>query len=69
MVFAHETSNLSYLVLRCRGEGHGTAHRCKLKALTNRIRGYTGQVRLRGLIKNQGFETHAGGFCLCRRGF
>ena len=25
--------------------------------------------RLRGLRKNQGFETHAGGFCLCRRGF
>ena len=31
----------------------------------NRIRGYTNQVRLRGLY----METRAGGFCLCRSGF
>ncbi len=28
-------------------------------------RGYTNQVRLRGLTENQGFETREGGFCLC----
>ena len=43
--------------------------------LANRIRGYTNQVRLRGLTENQGFETRVlrsrsrrlGGFCLCSR--
>ncbi|MEH1790366.1 MAG: hypothetical protein V7L23_33580 [Nostoc sp.] len=33
-------------------------------ALAIRNRGYTNEVRLRGLTENQGFETRAGGFCL-----
>ncbi|WP_281172846.1 hypothetical protein [Cylindrospermum stagnale] len=30
-------------------------------ALTNEIRGYTNEVRLRGLTENQWFGTRAGG--------
>ncbi|MDZ8186700.1 MAG: hypothetical protein RMX96_17850 [Nostoc sp. ChiSLP02] len=52
--------------------------------MANRIRSYTGvrvasrrEVRQRGLMENQSFETHVrpwrsrrvGGFCLYRRGF
>ncbi len=40
-----------------------------LSQAANVIHGYTNKVRLRGLRKNQGFETHAGGFYLGRRGF
>ncbi|HEY9801246.1 MAG TPA: hypothetical protein V6D25_12880 [Leptolyngbyaceae cyanobacterium] len=36
-----------------------------LQALAIRNRGYTNQVRLRGLTQNEGFLTRAGGFCLC----
>ncbi|WP_242072093.1 element excision factor XisI family protein [Nostoc sp. FACHB-110] len=35
----------------------------------NRIRGYTNEVRLRGLTQYQGFGTRAGVFCLCSRDF
>ncbi|WP_190691716.1 hypothetical protein [Nostoc sp. FACHB-110] len=38
-------------------------------APANGIRGYTNEVRLRGLTRNQGFGTRAGGFCLCSRDF
>ncbi|WP_190684888.1 hypothetical protein [Nostoc sp. FACHB-110] len=38
-------------------------------APANRIRGYTNEVRLRGLTQYQGFGTRAGGFCLCSRDF
>jgi hypothetical protein len=38
-------------------------------APTNGIRGYTNEVRLRGLTQNQGFGTRSGGFCLCSRDF
>ncbi|QLE54128.1 hypothetical protein [Nostoc sp. TCL26-01] len=38
-------------------------------ALAIRNRGYTNKVRLRGLTQNQGFETRAGGFCLCSSDF
>ncbi|MBD2437814.1 hypothetical protein [Nostoc sp. FACHB-110] len=34
-------------------------------APANGIRGYTNEVRLRGLTQYQGFGTRAGGFCLC----
>lgn len=38
-------------------------------ALAMRNRGYTNQVRLRGLTQNEGFVTCAGGFCLCNCDF
>jgi hypothetical protein len=39
------------------------------QALAIRNRGYTNKVRLRGLTENQGFQTRAGGFCLCSLDF
>ncbi|WP_157374161.1 hypothetical protein [Nostoc sp. PCC 7107] len=38
-------------------------------ALAIRNRGYTNEVRLRGLTQHQEFETRTGGFCLCSRDF
>ncbi|MBD2439437.1 hypothetical protein [Nostoc sp. FACHB-110] len=53
---------------------NNTEPRCLLThilhlAPANGIRGYTNEVRLRGLTRNQGFGTRAGGFCLCSRDF
>ncbi|MEH2056263.1 MAG: hypothetical protein V7K97_08900 [Nostoc sp.] len=39
----------------------------KFSAIRNRY--YTSKLRLHGLTENQGFQTHAGGFCLCSRDF
>ncbi|HEY9611250.1 hypothetical protein [Allocoleopsis sp.] len=51
--------------------GEGAIASMLMKALTNGIRGYTTEVRLRGLTKSQGFNkiTRVGGFCLYSCGF
>lgn len=57
--------------IACGGWGESAIASMPIQALTNGIRGYTNEVRLRGLTKSQGFHkiTRVGGFCLYSCGF
>ena len=52
--------------MRYAGRGTTLPIGVNLSQQSHGIRGYTNEVRLRGLTENQGFETHGGGFCLWR---